>query len=355
MQNYRNFIAIVFIVVITSAIHSADTQTQNSVVLFPVPHENLWGYINADGKIVIEPQFNMAFEFAEGVAQVMVKDRWGYIDPSGKFVIQPKFARSDRFYEGFARVCIDPAIAEFAGYIDKTGTLVIPTEGAEYLGKFSEGLAAMKIKGKFGFIDRTGKFVIQPKYDVADIFTEGLARVAIKKGEKYLWGFIDKSGKERTSLQFEDACNFSEGLACVGVGNLFGFINTDGNFVINPKYDFTGDFQEGLAPVHNVKFGYIDRSGKMVIPEQFDIAHGFSEGMAAVAQDPGNGSPVWGFIDKEGNFVIEPQYDDVGAEFGSGSFQNGLVIVKVGKYSGYVSKTGKLVWQPCSSCNIPAN
>jgi hypothetical protein len=354
MQGYRNFIAVVFIIVITSAIYSAEDQTQNSVVLFPVSHENLWGYMDANGKIVIEPQFNMAFEFDEGVAQVMVKDRWGFIDPSGKFVIQPKFARVDRFYEGFARVCINPDVAEFAGYIDKTGTLVIPTEGAEYLGKFSEGLAPVKIKGKFGFIDRTGKFVIPQKYDIADSFTEGLARVAIKKGEKYNWGFIDKNGKERTPLHFDDACNFSEGLACVGVGDLFGFINPDGNFVISPKFDFAGDFQEGLAPVHKVKFGFIDKTGNVAIPEQFDIAHGFSEGLAAVAQDPGNGSPVWGFIDKEGNYVIEPQYDDVGAEHGPGSFHNGLAIVQEGKYSGYVDKTGKLIWQPCSSCNIPS-
>jgi hypothetical protein len=354
MHYYRNFISVVFIVAITSAIYSADVQTQESAVLFPIPHDNLWGYMDGNGKIVIEPQFNMAFEFAEGMAQVMVKDRWGFIDPSGKFVIQPKFARADRFYEGFARVCIDPNVTEFAGYIDKTGTLVIPTEGAEYLGKFSEGLAPMKLKGKFGFIDRTGKFVIQPKYDVADSFSAGLARVSIKKDEKYKWGFIDKTGKERISLQFDDAGNFSEGLACVGVGELFGFINSDGNFVINPKYDYAGDFQEGLAPVHNVKFGFIDKSGNMVIPQQFEIAHGFSEGLAAVAQDLGSGSPVWGFIDKEGNFVIDPQYDDVGAEFAPGSFRNGLVVVEVGKYPGYVNKTGKMVWQPCSSCNIPA-
>src|SRR5574339_1027271 len=86
MKVYRDFIVIVFIVAITSAIYCAEDQTQDSVVLFPVSHDNLWGYMDANGKIVIEPQFNMAFEFAEGVAQVMVKDRWGYIDPSGKFV-----------------------------------------------------------------------------------------------------------------------------------------------------------------------------------------------------------------------------------------------------------------------------
>jgi hypothetical protein len=73
-----------------------------------------------------------------------------------------------------------------------------------------------------------------------------------------------------------------------------------------------------------------------------------------VAQDLGSGSPVWGFVDKQGNFAIEPQFDDVGAEHGPGTFTNGLAVVQVGKYAGYVNKTGKFVWQACESCNLPS-
>src|SRR5947209_7808673 len=77
--------------------------------------------------------------------------KWGYIDASGQLVIQPRF------------------------------------EGASY---FSEGLAAVKVHGKYGYINRAGKFIIAPKFDQAFAFREGLAW--IEGAQK---GFIDRSGK----------------------------------------------------------------------------------------------------------------------------------------------------------------
>ncbi|MCS7150786.1 MAG: WG repeat-containing protein [Endomicrobia bacterium] len=47
-------------------------------------------------------------------------------------------------------------------------------------------------ENKWGFCDKNGNIVIDCKYDYADYFSEGLARV--KLGDK--WGYIDKSGKE---------------------------------------------------------------------------------------------------------------------------------------------------------------
>ena len=44
---------------------------------------------------------------------------------------------------------------------------------------FSEGLAVVRIKGKFGFIDSLGKMAIEPQFDWALSFSEGLAAVKI--------------------------------------------------------------------------------------------------------------------------------------------------------------------------------
>ena len=64
---------------------------------------------------------------------------------------------------------------------------------------------------KYGFIDKSGKVVIELQFDDAGYFSEGLARVE-KDGK---WGFIDKSGKVVIEPQFDDAEDFSEGLAKV--------------------------------------------------------------------------------------------------------------------------------------------
>ncbi|EAI9641912.1 WG repeat-containing protein, partial [Campylobacter coli] len=50
------------------------------------------------------------------------------------------------------------------GFIDRSGKFVIKPK-FDSVGKFSEGLAGVKLNGKYGFIDKSGKFVIEPKFD----------------------------------------------------------------------------------------------------------------------------------------------------------------------------------------------
>ena len=64
------------------------------------------------------------------------------------------------------------------GYIDRTGKVIIEPQFHSAF-PFSEGLAALEIDGKFGFIDTAGKIAIKPQYDCAFDFREGLAAVRI--------------------------------------------------------------------------------------------------------------------------------------------------------------------------------
>jgi hypothetical protein len=47
------------------------------------------------------------------------------------------------------------------GFIDKTGKIVVNPQFDEVSG-FSEGLSGVKLSGKWGFIDKTGKYVWNP-------------------------------------------------------------------------------------------------------------------------------------------------------------------------------------------------
>src|SRR6266850_7848906 len=88
----------------------------HAATLFPVVVADRWGYVDKGGKVVINPQFERAGPFAEGLAEVRL-GRWGYVDGSGKLVINPQFDRAAGFREGLAAV-------EFGGrygYIDSTG------------------------------------------------------------------------------------------------------------------------------------------------------------------------------------------------------------------------------------------
>ena len=213
--------------------------------------------------------------------------KYGYIH-NGSIVIPAKYDDVWYFSEGLAKVKINGKW----GFIDKSGTLVIPAryDGA---GDFSEGLAWVKINGKNGFIDKSGTLVIPARYDGACYFSEGLAGVKVN-GKL---GFIDKSGTLVIPARYDDAWDFSEGLAMVNINGKWGFIDKSGTLVIPTRYDDALNFHEGLAGVKiNGKYGFIDKSGTLVIPARYDGVYGFKNGKAKVEL---NGREF--YIDKDGN------------------------------------------------------
>ena len=70
-------------------------------------------------------------------------------------------------------------------------------------------LYPVRVNGKEGYIDATGRIVIKPQFQSVEYFSEGLAHVCI--GNKS--GFIDKTGRFVINPQFDNARGFSEGLA----------------------------------------------------------------------------------------------------------------------------------------------
>ena len=103
--------------------------------------------------------------------------------------------------------------------------------GYDYIDCLSEGLARVE-KGeypnkKFGFIDKTGKVVIPPIYDLAWHFSEGLAGVE-KNGKR---GFVDKTGKVVIPLIYDGAGSFNDGEAEVRVDDERFYIDKEGRFL----------------------------------------------------------------------------------------------------------------------------
>jgi WG containing repeat len=205
----------------------------------------------------------------------------------------------------------------------------------------TDELSSKKSGDKYGFVDKTGKFVIAPQFKNTNLdgFSQGLAAVE-SSGDK--WGYIDSTGKFVIEPQFEDARAFSEGTAVVLVGDKYGFVDKTGKFVIEPQFRYAHQFSEGLAAVRDFdtkKDGYIDGTGKFVIKPRFEDAQEFSEGLAAVTiKEEGK----YGFIDKTGKFVIKPQFTDYGY------FSEGLAAVR-GPHTedeGYIDRTGRFVIEP---------
>lgn len=267
--------------------------------------------------MVIEPRFEAAGQFSDGLAPIKGEGKYGYVGKDGQIVIPTEFDSAAPFSGGLGIV----KRAGKYGYISKDGQLVTPVE-FEFAGPFSEGLALVQVDEKYGFLDPHGKLVIPTQFFFADLggFSEGLAEVIFLNYELH---YIDKSGK--TVLNFGDnwrrnslnpltritllmgETRFSEGLAAVPKGDLWGFVDHSGKFVIGPRYASTQSFMNGLAAVSVWKkkgrdytntWGYVDKSGKMVIPPQFHSAGWFRGCLADVQMED-----KAGYVDRSGKIV----------------------------------------------------
>jgi hypothetical protein len=113
----------------------------------------------------------------------------GFVDATtGKLAIRPRYCAVGSFSEGVAAVAFQDAGRFLLGYIRKNGTMAIPPRfsisGADFPtelnadeNRFRDGCALVRSNGRYGFIDHSGKWIVEPSYDIARSFSEGLAAV----------------------------------------------------------------------------------------------------------------------------------------------------------------------------------
>lgn len=255
-----------------------------------------------------------------------------------EWVIEPQYLMAGDFEDGLALVAIgeDFQNAEI-GFINESGEIVlnIPDGYTTYKSHFSEGLLSIvdKNTNQVSFMDKEGNIVISTEYydpgsggmAMPNVgFTEDLAPVARinDAGTALETAYIDKSGNIAIDwMDYPRIGNFSEGLAPVQIESsaiLLGFIDKEGNVVIEPKY----------APL-----AYFT---------QFQGIGMFKDGQALVAytDSPRNsetGAQEFIIIDKTGNEIskIDKEMDASSSRQGSGK---GLVYKRddeSGKY-GYI-------------------
>jgi len=247
----------------------SDWETSGELV--PIQFDRRWGAINRRGALVIPPEFDTLRPPQEGLMTARVGEKWGYVDLTGKFVIAPRFEKAQGFSNGRAEVWIDKQFA----LIDRTGAIVAgPYRFAIFNGFF--GPAAWFQQGQqFGLIDRDGRITVKPRFSDADLLFNGEGLSWVKERGKC--GYVDATGQFVIAAKFERCQQFSEGLAAVILtGRKWGYIDTRGEFVIPAQFDLADVFTAGLARVEHIDrkrlitdFSYIDTRGRVVYKMRF--------------------------------------------------------------------------------------
>lgn len=335
--------------------------------LYPISVEGKWGFINAAGQTVIQPQFLEVGRFSEGLARVSVpglteEDRFfernasGFIDATGTFVIGPgppvnfelpadrrSYAYGD-FHERLATFWVGDSTG-FGGYIDQLGKLAIPPEFS-FMHDFSDGLASVRLRATYsnssGFIDHNGEFAFSLEdKSIASVFADSRCVVHHLEGNRD-WAFsvINKVGETVIPRGLYSTINqYAGGLSVVRRKDKWGCIDINGRLVISLEFDRLREFEPGkLATGAIARTSFIvNRQGECVkelaLSPEVDIGR-LCSGLATVRVDNNVG-----YIDAAGELVIPVQFDR--AE----DFHGDLALVKQGKQEGYINKRGEFVWQ----------
>jgi WG containing repeat len=263
------------------------------------------------------------------------------------------------------------------GFINQSGKIVIEPKFSN-AGHFSDGLAAVEVEkdGKklWGFINHKGEFVIQPKYDSVDSFSDKLAfvRKGIDQELQQERIVIDQRGNEVFKLKKEWSRillpNFSEGLAPISIKNdddeeKIGFINTKGEMVIEPRFDSVRSFSNGFAFVEfqkdsetiegfKEKVGrYIDKTGKLAFPQEYKDGTDFSEDHAIVSIPE---KETYFIINRNGKSVKDGIYSTCIKDEGTLRFSEGLIPVQI-VLPWQRKKPSNAMFNPCSFVNLEGN
>jgi hypothetical protein len=167
---------------------------------------------------------------------------------------------------------------------------------------FSEGVAAVNVNGKWGYVSAGGKEILPAAYEMAYPFSEETGVLADE--DNTLVAIVDKTGrvtavKEKLKIDSRFA-TFSDGLLLVSNGRKWGYLNKSGALAIDCKYAGAQPFSEGLAAVLFSQYWYYiaaDGSTKVSPSDRREIywAMGFHDGRAVVLYKNG-----MGYIDKDG-------------------------------------------------------
>lgn len=216
--------------------------------------DSKWGLCNLQGDVLVQPMYDDVHAFSDALARVnlgaelefpgfMEGGKTGYINRDGEPVIPCRFEEEScwDFHNGYARVgdkLIDKqGEVQFTrsgygrifadglisltlykenpatDYVDAKGKIQFTVEGAGE--EFSEGLAVVSRHRLAGFIDKSGTYVIPPRYEDAESFSNGLAGVAVGKGR---WGYANRQGELVTPAHFNEVRPAAKEFAIVHYG-----------------------------------------------------------------------------------------------------------------------------------------
>ena len=316
---------------------------------------NLTGIINTDGYFIVKPKYETISPFSEGRATAIDDEGFKVLDESGKEITSKAYSFIGDYQEGRAAAANTKEHGEYLyGYLNRRGNEVIPLS-YESASDFQDGKALVKMKeGSYALIDLTGKVLNSYSYPFVDDYGEGM--LAFRKSNDGKWGYMDESGKVLIEPKYMGTQRFAEEKAIVNVDhNHYGLIDKHGKYIIKPQYSSLinlgenryalGKAQDPERPYLFQKYAIADSTGHIYTGFIYNGVSKYKDGIASAYNDE-----LTFFIDKRGQ-----RMDHLPKVQGSGTlaFDKSVIKGDIDFRILYFDKKGKLIWK--QNTIIPLN
>jgi hypothetical protein len=316
--------------------------------LFPASLKEIggqkWGFINHKGKFVTPVKYEDAKDFQpNGLAAVKTKGEYGLINQYGQFIVHPQYSYINPFSDSRAVVMDDKGFK----VINERGK-VLTGKDYSYISNYQNERALFAGTAEdgrylYGFLNKQGKEVIPLKYESATDFNEDKAVVRVAEGQYEL---IDRKGRTLHSFSKAYVGAVSDGLMAFqleAVGK-FGFMNENGEVVIEPSFAGTQPFKDGRAIVNTdetfFRYGLIDQSGRFIIEPDYNNILFLGEGRVALGKAIDETIPFAGskyaIADLNGKILTEFKYMNVM------EYTNGLASASDTRNTFFIDKNGQV-------------
>lgn len=146
-----------------------------------------------------------------------------------------------------------------------------------------------------------------------------------KEGNQKKWGYLDNDGSFIIEPKFELTEEFNEkGLGKIYLEGKIGLIDKNGEIVLEPMYDAMGDMEEGIFnAVKGDRYYILDMLGnELFSSKEYTFLGVSSDQYIVAAEEDKDGNVKMGYINKNGKVLIEPKYSE------AWNFKNNRALVK---------------------------
>ena len=265
--------------------------------------EDIYGYMDATGKMVIPAVYSEVHKFSSGVALVVQNGAVQCIDKDGKSIGNYPTVQSQDTYFYYDRLRVVDANTNLFGMLDKNFNMVVPAKYTDLGHCGDNGYSWCSTDGNlFGFVDKDGKEVIPAQYVFCYTFSGGANCVGVAQSNgDTLYGVIDGAGKYLLEPQAMYLENLNDGFFSYWVNGYCGLMDKNGNRLTEAVYTYLWEFYDGMACFEkDGKLGFVNKQGTELVPAVYYDARDYESGYCWVNKSDDD---PWELIDKKGNVV----------------------------------------------------